>query len=108
MSEMLPIDYRGFYDVPRNFLVKHRGVQFLFSCPFDEDEDRYPESYKVYVLDRIQEQHLQADWEDLPAKASQLLGAVPVSDVRFDPTRRKEIDAAVLDNLLTIADSKRV
>ena len=48
MNNAVPIEYLGFWDVPRNFLVRFQGKSYLFDCPFDDDLDDYPESYSVY------------------------------------------------------------
>lgn len=94
------IQYRGFYDVPRLFLVNYQNQTVFFSCPFDEKQDEYPETYKVFLLPSLSAEELQGDWEQLASRASQFLGEVPVKDVRFDASKRREIDTAVMDALL--------
>lgn len=92
-----PIQYRGFWDVPRIFLVRHSARLFLFDCPFDEAVEDYPDEYTVYELPFDADADLPKDWTELPARAVARLSEVPVSAVRFDPTRRQAIDAAVLE-----------
>ena len=99
MSEMVPIRYLGFWDVPRNFLVRWGGELYLFDCPFDEQLDDYPDVYTVYALPELPKEEIDADWTVLPGKATRKVGTVPIAAVRFDPTRRKAIGAEVLDAL---------
>ena|ERR1044071_2553103 len=99
MSEKSAIQYRDFYDVPRIFLVNHRGTQYLFDCPFDQDLDDYPDTYRVFVLPADSCSNLSGSWEDLASSATAYLGKVPVKSVQFDSTRRREIETDVLDEL---------
>jgi hypothetical protein len=100
MSEWLPIRYLGFWDVPRNFLVRYQRELYLFDCPFREELDDYPDSYAVYVLPDLSADEIDADWAALPGKAVRKVGDIPITDVRFDPTRRKAIGAEVFDALV--------
>lgn len=100
MQNTAKLRYQGFYDVPRSFVVKHGGRQILFDCVFDDDLDDYPETYQVYLLPSLSDEELTGSWERLPERATEFLGEVPVGDVQFDSTRRREIDTAVLDALL--------
>ncbi len=102
MSEWVPIRYLGFWDVPRNFLVRWQGTLYLFDCPFDEELDDYPEVYAVYSLPELSQDEIDASWVALPSKATRRVGTVPINTVRFDATKRKEIDATVLDELLAV------
>jgi hypothetical protein len=97
MSDWAAIRYRDFWDVPRIFLVSHHGKSFLFDCAFDETAEDYPNSYKVYIMPELSEDALAGSWQKLADRAVLFLGQVPVSKVQFDPSRRREIDAAVLD-----------
>ena len=99
MKGMIPIRYLGFWDVPRNFLVRHAGDLYLFDCPFNDDIDDYPESYAVYVLPEMTRDEIDEDWAGLPGKALRKVGVVPIAAVRFDPTKRLEIGAEVFDLL---------
>jgi hypothetical protein len=40
--------YREFYDVPRQIIVRHRGRTFLLDCRFDETRDDYDRDYEVF------------------------------------------------------------
>jgi len=105
MSEWVPIRYLGFWDVPRNFLVRHDGELLLFNCPFSEELDDYPETYAVYVLPEMTREEIDRDWVGLPDQAIRNLGDVPISAVQFDPTRRKEIRSDIFDRLLPVTPS---
>jgi hypothetical protein len=107
MNNRTSIRYRGLHDVPRIMLVDHKNKLFLLSCPFNEELDEYPDTYKVYLLPPLTDQELGGNWEELYLKATQYLGEVPVGDVQFDPSRRHGIDAAVLDTLLSASSSKQ-
>jgi hypothetical protein len=100
MATWVPITYRGFWDVPRIFLTRHNGYLYLFDCSFSEAVDDYPDDYTVFLLPtELHEENLPSDWTTLKGMAIRRLGTVPVDRVTFDPTRRKQIDAAVLDGL---------
>ena len=68
----------------------------MFDCPFDNDLDDFPSSYKVYLMKDLTEEELDGSWEGLTKKSQRVLGNIPTEDVVFDPTREKEIDAAIL------------
>lgn len=93
----LPIRYRGYWDVPRIFLVRHANNLYLFDCPFSEELDDYPDVFTVYLLPEIPDAATPNDWTTLPALALNVVGRVPVSAVQFDPTRRAAIAADVFD-----------
>jgi hypothetical protein len=100
MRRWVPIRYRGFWDVPRIFVATHNGQTFLFDCRFDEELDNYPESYRVYTMPSFADDELPTDWTTLCQWATGFLGEVPVARVQFDPTRRREIDSAILEELI--------
>ena len=91
---MLPIRYAGFYDVPRVFAVEREGCIYIFDCPFDDEEDEYPDKYVVYRLpDETLASTADAAWKELIQSAVRI-GECAVSDVHFDVTRRNAIDDA--------------
>ncbi len=94
------IRYRDFYDVPRIFITALDGKQYLFDCPFDDELDDYSDRYCVYQLPVILDDDLEGSWERLPDRAVCLLGAVPVAEVQFDPTKRERINTTVIEGLL--------
>jgi hypothetical protein len=100
MADWLPILYRGYWDVPRIVLVRRGGQVFLFNCPFSEELDDYPDDYEVFLLPPdTHEENLPADWTLLRNLAVRRLGTIPVDRVTFDPTRRKFIDGAILEEV---------
>lgn len=101
MSTKAKIRYREFYDVPRVFMVRHQGMQLLFDSRFNEATDEYSEAYEVFLLpSNISEETLSGSWESLTDLATKHLGTVPVSQVKFDPTMRREIDTEIIDSLM--------
>jgi hypothetical protein len=99
MTQWAPIRYMGFWDVPLNFLVAYNGQWFLFDCPFDEEIEDYSENYQVYLMPEIPIEELPQDWTTLPTRAIRRLGEVSVSNVTFDPTKRRQIDTAIFGSL---------
>jgi hypothetical protein len=95
------IRYRDFYDLPRLFLAEYEGRHYLFDCPFNEELDDYPDSYRVYQMPALPESELQGSWEHLPERAINFLGLVPVAQVQFDPTRRARINVAIFREVLS-------
>ena len=100
MDQWAAIRYGGFYDVPRTFMVSHEGQLFLFDSSFDDELDDYPDSYRVYLLPQTANADLAYYWGRLPGVATKFLGGVSVSHVQFDPTKRKAINPAILNELL--------
>jgi hypothetical protein len=99
-NNMTDIVYRGFWDVPRIFLARVGGDVYLFDCPFSETLDDYPDVYEVFLLSpSVDWDDLPKDWTTLSKTAVRRLGTIPVADVRFDPTLRKQFDASILDTL---------
>jgi hypothetical protein len=99
MKDRIAIKYMGFWDVPRVFITRYRGQTFLFESAFDEALDDYPDSYKLYLLPDITDDDLPKDWTTLAAKATRFVTEVPIDRVQFDSTKRKTIDAAILDDV---------
>lgn len=100
MNRWAPIRYREFWDVPRIFLVHYQGKWFLFDCPFDETSEDFPDSYRVYLIPEPSEEELAGSWDKLHEKATHCSGEVPLARIHFDPSKRREIDASVLDDLM--------
>jgi hypothetical protein len=102
VSDLLTIiDYRDLWDVPRMFLVRHEGHLYLFDCPFHEAHEDYGPAYRVYRMPELSDADRAGSWAEFPARAVTLLGEVPLTRVRFDPTRRQGVEASVFDHLLT-------
>ena len=94
------IQYRDFYDVPRIFVTNYQGQLYLFDCPFNDELDDYPDSYRVYQLPALTEAELAGSWEHLPERAISLLGVVTVTEVQFDPTKRACVNTAIFSKPL--------
>jgi hypothetical protein len=43
---------------------------------------------------------VESSWAQIENLATSLLGEVPVSEVKFDPSHRKKIDTEILERLL--------
>lgn len=93
MTGWSKIKYREFWDIPRIFFVEHSSSLYLFDCPFDETLDDYPESYQVFLMPALSEADFAGSWAGLWRRAVKKVGEIPVSAVRFDPTKRAAIDA---------------
>jgi hypothetical protein len=93
MPPWVSFEYRDFYDVPRQIIVSHRGHTFLLDCPFDEVREDYAAEYDILEFPELAA-HAVRDSKDLRGLATRILGRVPVVAVRFDPTRRSQVDIA--------------
>lgn len=105
MTRWVAINYREFWDVPRIFFTEENSQLYLFDCRFDEEVEDYPDEYRVYLMPQLSEADLAGSWAEVHRMATRELGTVPVDHVTFDPTRRKQIDASVLDGLTAPARS---
>jgi hypothetical protein len=96
-TPMTPFQYIDFYDFPRTIAIKHKGTFFLLQSAFDENHDDYEKTYTIYALPDSVETHLaQRSWKFLEELPAHHLGQIPIESVRFDPTRRKQLDASIL------------
>ena len=100
MNAWADIDYRDFWDQPRIFFVRHDGRLYLFDCAFDDETEDYPETYAVYEMPNLTESDYAGSWAHLSDRAIRHLGEIPLDQVRFDPTRRRQIDTAVFATLI--------
>jgi hypothetical protein len=100
MADFIPINYRDFYDFPRIFIVVDAGVTYLFDSSFDEASDDYSAFYTVCILPPLTREELQGSWVSLSDRAVGYLGHVPVTQVRFDESKRQSIDRASLQSVL--------
>ena len=101
MTFLIPINYRDFYDVPRMFIVVDAGVSYLFESSFEEASDEYSGFYTVSILPPLSHEDLDGSWASLPDRAVGYLGQVPVSEVRFDQTRRQSIERPSLRSVIS-------
>lgn len=99
MNRWATIRYMGFWDVPRVFLVRNEGDLYLFDCPFNERLEDDEDNYQVYLMPEIPDDELPKDWTTLKNRAIRRLGEVPVEAVKFDETRKREVDLSILNRL---------
>lgn len=101
LAEMTPFNCGDFYDVPHLILLQYRGSDFLLCCSFDEKFDDYGDRYDVYRLSNSDLLVLREDgWERFIRRPLKRVGDIAVRDVKFDSTRRKELDASCLSSFL--------
>lgn len=111
-SEMIPIYYDGFWDVPMAFLTILDEKIYLFDRGgFDEELDDYPPNYKIFLVKDVS---LEDAFEPRDASVTmavkissyvlhgehEFIGEVEVDGVCFDETRRKFFDSRILKVLL--------
>ncbi len=102
MAEMTPFTYGGFYDVPRCLSLHYRGRRFLLQSAFDDDLDEYPTDYSVYLVPESADgSRPVCSPEFLINTPMACIGKIPINQVTFDPSKRKELDASILDSLVT-------
>ena len=108
MAEMTPFIYGGFCDVPRCLSLRYRGKRFLLQSAFDEDLDEYPDNYSVYeVPETVSDGRPICSPEFLNNTPMAQIGSILIERVAFDSTKRKELDASVLDPFIeAIRDEK--
>jgi hypothetical protein len=100
MSAWADINYHDFWDQPRIFFVRHDGRLYLFDCAFDDETEDYPETYAVYEMPELTEADYAGSWAHLAERAVRRLAVISLDDVQFDPTKRRQIDTAVIDALM--------
>jgi len=97
ITELTPIlSYRGFWDVPRIFVVTLPNGMLVFDSPFDDTLDDYSPDYAVYYLPWSEAYRLHGTWETL-VTGTKLLGQVPVAKVEFDQTRRLRVSTPIVE-----------
>ena len=72
----------------------------MFARDFDDDVDEYEEEYRVSKLPPLTDDQRQAFWLKIEERATHSLSKVPVRDVVFDETNRREVGTGVLERLL--------
>jgi len=101
MVEMTAFRYGGFYDVPRCLSFRYRGRRFLLQSAFDEDLDEYPTDYSIYIVpESVDDSVLVCSPEFLSSTPMACIGRIPIDQVTFDPSKRKELDASILDSFV--------
>ena len=100
-AKMAAFQHVEFYDVPRCIALRYRERLFLLQSAFDETLDDYPSSYSIYFVPESVEPSLRrGSWEFLRNTRMTRIGEVPIDRVVFDPSKRKELDATVLDGFV--------
>lgn len=98
----IPIRYRDFYDVPRMVVVQFGEAHYLFESAFDQEADDYSDWYTIYRLSSDGVDALEEpSWDELP-KFGDVIGRAAVSDVHFDPSKQRSLDAAIFRQLDTV------
>ena len=110
MSNMVSFEYSGFWDVPLGIFVMHWGKAFVLIREFDEDRDEYEDHYDVYVLPDavapLTRGISENFWNAFTEKHLSPTGRVPIRLVKFDDTKRKELDPSFLDEFVGGAVNK--
>jgi len=89
------IEYRDFWDVPRLFIVRCNEKVYLFNSKFDDEIDDYPDFYRVYLFNESDVE--SKNWEEKISDETTYLGEILIRDIKFDATRRREIDGEILN-----------
>jgi hypothetical protein len=101
MDKMTSFQYVEFYDVPRCIVLPYKERLFLLQSAFDENLDDYPSSYSIYILpDSVNDSLRRGSWDFLRKTEMTCIGQIQIDQVVFDPTRRKELDASILDSFV--------
>jgi hypothetical protein len=101
MVEMTPFRYGGFCDVPRCLSLRYQGRWFLLQSAFDEDLDEYPSEYSVYIVpESADDSRPVCSPEFLSNTPMDCIGQIQIDEVTFDPSKRKELDASILDRFV--------
>ena len=102
MKQMIPFVYVDFYDVPRTIALRYKDRMLLLLSAFDEKADEYEQNYSVYTLPQSAEEALtRGSWKFIEEPGLTHLGQIAVQSIRFDSTRRKSLDAQILDQLIS-------
>ena len=98
-DQVVSIEYRDFYDIPRLFIAERHGVVYLFDGQFSASCDDYPSHFNVFRLSsKIDDVRKEPDWSRLNEQGEHI--AVVLADtIEFDVTRRKSISDRVFDSL---------
>lgn len=106
MSQMIPFNYGGFWDVPRYIVVHYRGRFILLQSEFNDELDEYEASYSVYVIpDSVGNLVREGNWDAYNRALVDHMGEIPVESVSFDQSKRKELDPSCLDRLIDLYDA---
>jgi hypothetical protein len=108
MAKMTPFEYGGYWDVPRYIILSYRNRFLLLRSEFDEELDEYEANYTVFVLpESVGDSVREGNWEFYNKAPMNEIGKIPVSAVVFDQTKRAELDASCLDELISKFEAAR-
>jgi hypothetical protein len=82
VSEWAVIDYREYWDVPREFVVRHGEDAYYFQSPFDEILDDYTPNFYVYRIPVALADAPMDRWSEF-RRLGERLPDIPVSQLRF-------------------------
>lgn len=100
---MTPFQYVDFYDVPRSIVLRVHGRWFLLRSAFDETADDYETEYSVYPLPESFKPIPEGlPWKFLDEIELRCIGKIPVRAVQFDSSKRKQLDASILENIAPV------
>jgi hypothetical protein len=101
MPKMTPFQYGNFYDVPRCISLHFMGRRFLLQCAFDDDLDEYLSDYSIYIVPEATDESRPICHPDFLSNTPMAcIGHIPIHQIQFDPTKRAELDASILDSFL--------
>ena len=102
MARMIPFKYAGFFDVPRYIVLNYRDRVLLLRSEFDDKRDDYEANYTVFVLpESVDDSMREGNWGFYNKTPMTEIGQIPVCTVVFDQSKRAELDASCLDDLIT-------
>ena len=93
---MFPFKYGGFWDVPRYILCTVEESQLLLEAGFDDALDEYSTENGVYAVPQDLDWDSILLWLGSPSSKSHYLGSIPVNEIQFDESKRKEIETGPL------------
>lgn len=108
MTQMISFKYAGFFDVPRYIFLSYREWFLLLRSEFDDELDEYEANYTVFVLpESVRDLVWKGNWEFYNKTPMSEIGKIPVCAVVFDQSKRTELDASCLDDLITKHEATR-
>ncbi len=81
-SEWILIDYRHYWDAPREFVVRRGDEAYFFESLFDEARDDYSPEFRVYRIPLAVAEIPISRWDELH-QIGERLGDIAVDQLRF-------------------------
>lgn len=97
MTQWLGIRYRDFWDVPRMVAIDFEDTTYVLDSRFDDTNDEWSNFFTVYRVSRPVPP--DGTWDTVLDGAIEI-GRLAVDEVTFDSTKRRALDASVLQTLL--------